>query len=120
MAALAALILVPYVTPVSGDDGVALMPQPRTGSSSPAGSAGNPAAAPPSRGGPSVPGTVNPLPIHDHSPTCSGNGLWTPPGADGAEHGDAPPQWIMDAGYTVCFDGPFNTSPLENTAKHAA
>jgi hypothetical protein len=42
----------------------------------------------------------------------------------GHEHGDAPPQWIMDAGYMVSFDqhGGFhgNTSATENTAKHAA
>lgn len=40
------------------------------------------------------------------------------------EHGDAPPQWIEDAGYSVAFDlgGGFhgNTSHAENTDKHAA
>jgi hypothetical protein len=40
------------------------------------------------------------------------------------EHGDAPPQWIMDAGYMVAFDdhGGFhgNTSAAENAAKHPA
>lgn len=48
---------------------------------------------------------------------------WHPP-ACGHEHGDAPPQWIADAGYTVGFDehGGFhgNTSAIENTTKHAS
>jgi hypothetical protein len=47
---------------------------------------------------------------------------WHPP--TDHEHGDAPPQWIMAAGYTVGFDqhGGFhgNTSATENTTKHAA
>jgi hypothetical protein len=60
--ALAALILVPYVTPVSGDSGVASMPQPRTGSSSHASSVGSPVPAPPGRGGPVMPGHKDPLP----------------------------------------------------------
>jgi hypothetical protein len=42
----------------------------------------------------------------------------------GHEHGDAPPQWITDAGYTVAFDQHSgfhgNTSSIENTTKHAA
>jgi hypothetical protein len=42
----------------------------------------------------------------------------------GHEHGDAPPQWIADAGYEAGFDhdGGFhgNTSHKENTEKHAA
>ena len=42
----------------------------------------------------------------------------------GHEHGDAPPQWIADAGYEAGFDhaGGFhgNTSHAENTDKHAA
>jgi hypothetical protein len=50
--------------------------------------------------------------------------VWHPPVlngcATGHEHGDAPPQWIMDAGYQVSFLGRFNTSPMENTMKHAA
>jgi hypothetical protein len=54
---------------------------------------------------------------------------WHPPvvtGPDGKpcntghEHGDAPPAWIAAAGYTASFHGHFNTSPLENTTKHAA
>jgi hypothetical protein len=40
--------------------------------------------------------------------------------ATGHEHGDAPPAWIADAGFVAQFVGPFNTSPLENTSKHAA
>lgn len=46
------------------------------------------------------------------------------PLACGHEHGDAPPQWIIDAGYELGFDthGGFhgNTSAVENTAKHNA
>ncbi len=38
----------------------------------------------------------------------------------GHEHGDAPPAWIAAAGYSAKFVGGFNTSPQENTAKHAA
>jgi hypothetical protein len=49
---------------------------------------------------------------------------WHPPVingcAAGEEHGDAPPAWISNAGYQFLFHGPFNTSPIENTAKHAA
>lgn len=49
---------------------------------------------------------------------------WHPPVVDGCatghEHGDPPPQWILDAGYTVSFHGHFNTSPTEHTSKHAA
>lgn len=53
---------------------------------------------------------------------------WHPPvvtGPDGKpcytghEHGDPPPDWIARAGYTVRFEGPFNTSPQENAEKHA-
>jgi hypothetical protein len=40
--------------------------------------------------------------------------------AAGMEHGDQPPQWIADAGYVLSFHGDFNTSPIENTSKHAA
>jgi hypothetical protein len=51
-------------------------------------------------------------PSHWHAPAC------------GHEHGDAPPQWIGDAGYTVAFDhaGGFhgNTSESENVLKHPA
>jgi len=49
---------------------------------------------------------------------------WHPPMVDGCatghEHGDPPPEWIMDAGYEVKFHSHANTSPAENTAKHAA
>jgi hypothetical protein len=49
---------------------------------------------------------------------------WHPPVVDGCatghEHGDPPPDWIMDAGYEVKFHSHANTSPAENTAKHAA
>lgn len=42
----------------------------------------------------------------------------------GHEHGDAPPEWIVEAGYVAGFDphGGFhgNTSHLENSDKHAA
>jgi hypothetical protein len=38
----------------------------------------------------------------------------------GHEHGDAPPSWIADAGFPAAFHGHFNTSPVENTGKHAA
>jgi hypothetical protein len=50
--------------------------------------------------------------------------VWHPPAingcATGHEHGDAPPRWIADAGYAAAFHGHFNTSPIENTVKHAA
>jgi hypothetical protein len=42
------------------------------------------------------------------------------PCATGHEHGDAPPAWIAAAGYSVSFHGHFNTSPKENSDKHAA
>lgn len=49
---------------------------------------------------------------------------WHPPViADcptGHEHGDPPPTWLAASGDTVDFLGPFNTSPAENRAKHAA
>ena len=62
-------------------------------------------------------------PIPTQSPTTGHDSrFWHTP--TDHEHGDAPPQWIRDAGYTVAFDhhGGFhgNTSPTENTAKHAA
>lgn len=54
---------------------------------------------------------------------CIPSHTWHAP-ACGHEHGDAPPQWIMDAGYTVAFDehGGFhgNTGETENTIKHMA
>jgi len=49
---------------------------------------------------------------------------WHPPlvngCATGHEHGDAPPSWIAQAGFTPTFHGEFNTSPTEYTRKHAA
>jgi hypothetical protein len=49
---------------------------------------------------------------------------WHPPVVNGCatghEHGDAPPSWIAQAGYTPTFHGDFNTSPTEHTRKHAA
>lgn len=64
----------------------------------------------------------------DHPPALGVCGermdRWHPPIVNGCEtgheHGDPPPQWVLDAGYTVTFHGHFNTSPAENTAKHAA
>jgi hypothetical protein len=48
---------------------------------------------------------------------------WHPPVVNGCatghEHGDAPPSWIAEAGYTPTFHGDFNTSPTEDTLKHA-
>lgn len=48
---------------------------------------------------------------------------WHPPVVNGCatghEHGDAPPDWIAQAGYTSTFHGDFNTSPTEHTYKHA-
>ena len=63
-------------------------------------------------------------------PTGSGEGIcgesmteWHPPMVNGCatghEHGDAPPEWIAQAGYSVRFAGDFNT-PRENELKHAA
>jgi hypothetical protein len=48
-----------------------------------------------------------------HSPLINGC-------ATGHEHGDEPPSWIEQAGYAVRYSGLFNTSPMENTHKHAA
>ena len=49
---------------------------------------------------------------------------WHPPVVNGCatghEHGDAPPSWVSASGYPLSFHGAFNTSPAENTAKHAA
>lgn len=49
---------------------------------------------------------------------------WHPPVVNGCatghEHGDAPPPWIVQAGYTPSFHGDFNTSATEHTLKHAA
>jgi len=55
-------------------------------------------------------------PGHQHD-TCAGTDWHTP---TDHEHGDPPPAWIIAASYNVCFAGAFSTSPLENTAKHAA
>lgn len=64
-------------------------------------------------------------PAHDPS-------QWHPASAGfGHEHGDAPPAWLSDflanspdvwpyLGNGVLYDGMFNTSPAENTTKHAA
>lgn len=70
----------------------------------------------------------SPSPPHEHAPAYGRCGermdRWHPPVVNGCatghEHGDPPPQWLIDAGYTVSFHGHFNTSPAENTAKHAA
>lgn len=54
---------------------------------------------------------------------CLPTHIWHAP-ACGHEHGDPPPGWIADAGYTAAFDqhGGFhgNTSPAENTTKHTS
>jgi hypothetical protein len=48
---------------------------------------------------------------------------WHPPVVNGCatghEHGDPPPDWIAQAGYRLTFHGDFNTSPIEDTLKHA-
>lgn len=48
---------------------------------------------------------------------------WHPPVingcATGHEHGEAPPQWVYDAGYTPSFEHPANT-PNENQLKHTS
>jgi hypothetical protein len=72
-------------------------------------------------------------PPHDHTGAVGICGesmdMWHPPVvngpngqpcATGHEHGDQPPSWIAQAGKQVMFHGHFNTSPAENTAKHAA
>jgi hypothetical protein len=38
----------------------------------------------------------------------------------GHEHGDAPPGWVQSSQWPLSFHGHFNTSPIENTTKHAA
>ncbi|MCC6177272.1 MAG: hypothetical protein IT305_18365 [Chloroflexi bacterium] len=76
---------------------------------------------------PNPPATPQPTPV----PTPPAVGAcgeamdaWHPPVINGCtaghEHGDPPPSWIGDAGYTVSFSGPFNTTARENTTKHAA
>lgn len=66
----------------------------------------------------SIPSTVGSAQVPTHDPSH-----WHAPGF-GHEHGDAPPSWVLDAGYTVAFDehGGFhgNTSARENTDKHEA
>jgi hypothetical protein len=47
-------------------------------------------------------------------PTAAFSENYHPP-SDGHEHGDAPPAWLGG----VSFDGPFQTSAIENTVKHA-
>lgn len=48
---------------------------------------------------------------------------WHPPVVNGCatghEHGDPPPQWVYDAGYTPSFKHPANT-PNENQLKHTS
>lgn len=93
---------------------------------------GGPAPLPPPRDASGVPAAtvaIMPVPPSPRSPitppldpshthdACTGTD-WHPP--TDHEHGDPPPVWIMAAGYNVCFSGAFSTSPLENTAKHAA
>jgi hypothetical protein len=73
--------------------------------------------------------TPTPGPVPGKGVCGESEDVWHPPvvtGPDGKpcntghEHGDAPPSWIAAAGYKVSFVGGFNTSALENTAKHAA
>ncbi|MEI7555282.1 hypothetical protein [Candidatus Chlorohelix sp.] len=75
------------------------------------------------------PATTTPPATTDKGVCGESSEMWHPPvvtGTDGKpcntghEHGDEPPKWISDAGYMVMFHGHFSTSPLENTAKHAA
>lgn len=60
-------------------------------------------------------------PARAQATVCPPDHVWHAP-ACGHEHGDAPPQWIADAGYQAGFDheGGFhgNTTPAENTLKH--
>jgi hypothetical protein len=69
--------------------------------------------------------TPTPTPTGSNIGVC-GESLdaWHPPVingcATGMEHGDAPPAWLTAAGDHVLFHGAFNTSPIENTTKHAA
>lgn len=59
--------------------------------------------------------TATMTPTHSHSAT------WHEPGVHGDvpahDHGDAPPQWLLDAGYAPSFDHPANT-PNENVLAH--
>jgi hypothetical protein len=89
-----------------------------------------PTTAPSATAKPTTAPTATPMPSTGAKGIC-GESMedWHPPvvnGPDGKpcqtghEHGDAPPDWIAKAGYQVKFHGPFNTSPKENTDKHAA
>ncbi len=79
-------------------------------------------AAPTPSATPTTPSPVAPTP----TPTATATPLigatdmhWHPPGAHGDrpahEHGDAPPQWLLDAGYMPMFDHEHGT-PKENMA----
>ena len=81
------------------------------------------AASPPGSGAPTAV-TASHASEHDDLGIC-GESMesWHPSVIDGCatghEHGDAPPDWIAQAGYTPTFHGDFNTSPTEHTRKHA-
>jgi hypothetical protein len=101
-----------------------------TPTGAPAPSPTKPAPSPTGAPAPSPTGAPapSPTPTHDHDDAVGRCGesmmRWHPPVVNGCEtgheHGDAPPQWIYDAGYDPMFHGHFNTSPAENAAKHAA
>lgn len=86
-------------------------------------------AAPSKAGAPTVAEAFAPTTAHasEHADVgACGEPLdaWHPPVVNGCatghEHGDGPPDWIAQAGYSVTFHGDFNTSPTEHTYKHAA
>ena len=70
--------------------------------------------------------TATPVPPQGGGQGSCGESMntWHPPVVNGCatghEHGDAPPSWVSASGYPLSFHGAFNTSPAENTAKHAA
>jgi hypothetical protein len=90
-------------------------------------------------GGPAAPGATGaanpspsgaPVPAAGHAQGHAEVGVcgepmdaWHPPVVNGCatghEHGDAPPAWIAQAGYSTSFHGAFNTSATEHTYKHA-
>lgn len=85
---------------------------------------GAPATANPPASGTPAGVTTSHSSDHDEVGVC-GESMhsWHPPVIDGCatghEHGDAPPGWIAQAGFTPTFHGEFNTSPTEHTRKHS-
>lgn len=69
-----------------------------------------------------IPPTATLVPVPTNTPMADhSNMFWHLPGTHGGiaahEHGDSPPQWLLDAGYIPAFDHASNT-PNENLIPH--